>query len=81
MGVEEEEEIQTKGNDNLFNRIIAENFPNLKKESHPGGGSLQNTKPTGLKKKHSQTHHNQKTQHTEQRKNFKICKRENISHI
>jgi hypothetical protein len=32
MGVEEREEIQTKGIDNLFNRIIAENFPNLKKE-------------------------------------------------
>jgi hypothetical protein len=32
MGIEEGEEIQTKGTDNLFNRIIAENFPNLKKE-------------------------------------------------
>jgi hypothetical protein len=31
MGVEEEE-IQTKGIDNLFSRLIAENFPNLKKE-------------------------------------------------
>jgi hypothetical protein len=30
--VEEREEIQTKGIDNLFNRIIAENFPNFKKE-------------------------------------------------
>jgi hypothetical protein len=29
MGVEEGEEIQTKGIDNLFNRIIAENLPNL----------------------------------------------------
>jgi hypothetical protein len=42
MGVEEGKEIQSKGNDNLFNRI-AENFPNLKKESHPDAG-LQNTK-------------------------------------
>jgi hypothetical protein len=33
MGIEEEEKIQTKGTDKLFNRIIAENFPNLKKES------------------------------------------------
>jgi hypothetical protein len=32
MAVEEGEEVQTKGIDNLFNRIIAENFPNLKKE-------------------------------------------------
>jgi hypothetical protein len=26
MGIEEGEEIQTKGTDNLFNKIIAENF-------------------------------------------------------
>jgi chromosome segregation ATPase len=32
MGVEEGEEIQTKGPDNLFNRVIAENIPNLEKE-------------------------------------------------
>jgi hypothetical protein len=32
MGVEEGEKIQTKGIENLFNRIIAENFPNLEKE-------------------------------------------------
>jgi hypothetical protein len=28
----EGEEIQTKGIDNLFNKVIAENFPNLDKE-------------------------------------------------
>jgi hypothetical protein len=33
MGVEEVEEIQTKGQNNLFNRIKAENFPNFEKES------------------------------------------------
>jgi hypothetical protein len=32
MGIEEVEEIQTKDIDNLLKRIIAENFPNLKKE-------------------------------------------------
>jgi hypothetical protein len=47
----EGEEIQTKGIDKLFSRIIAENFPNIETESHPGAGSLQNTKPTGSKKK------------------------------
>jgi hypothetical protein len=30
--IEEGEEIQTKGIDNLFNKIRAENFPNHKKE-------------------------------------------------
>jgi hypothetical protein len=33
MGVEEGEEIQTKGIDNLFNRITPEYFPNIEKES------------------------------------------------
>jgi hypothetical protein len=32
MGVEEGEEIQATNLDNLFNRIIAENFPNLEKK-------------------------------------------------
>jgi hypothetical protein len=32
MGIEEEEELQTEGIDNGFNRIIIESFPNLKKE-------------------------------------------------
>jgi hypothetical protein len=30
-GIEEGKEIQAKGTDNLFNNIIAENFPNLEK--------------------------------------------------
>jgi hypothetical protein len=33
IGIEEGEVMQIKGIDNLFNRIIAENFPNLEKES------------------------------------------------
>jgi uncharacterized coiled-coil protein SlyX len=36
----EGEKIQTKGNDNLLNRIIAKNFPNLQTESHPGAGNI-----------------------------------------
>jgi hypothetical protein len=79
MGVEEGGDMQTKGTDNLFNRIIAENFPNI--ESHPGAGSLQNTKHSGPKDKHPQTLHNQNTQHTEQSKNSESCKREKTSHI
>jgi hypothetical protein len=34
MGIEEGKEIQTKGIDNLLNKIIAENFPNLEKEKN-----------------------------------------------
>lgn len=31
MGTEEEEEMQDKGMENIFNKIRDENFPNLKK--------------------------------------------------
>jgi len=32
MGIEESEDFQLKGPVNIFNKIIQENFPNLKKE-------------------------------------------------
>ena len=32
IGVEEGEELQLKGPENIFNKIIEENFPNLKKD-------------------------------------------------
>jgi hypothetical protein len=32
MGIEEGKEVQAKGIHNVFNKIITENFPNLKKE-------------------------------------------------
>jgi hypothetical protein len=32
LGTEEGEEVQAKVIDNIFNKIIAENFPNIEKE-------------------------------------------------
>jgi archaeosine-15-forming tRNA-guanine transglycosylase len=32
MGIEEGEEVQTKGMFNIFNKLITENFPNLEKD-------------------------------------------------
>lgn len=32
IGIEEKEETQAKGTENVFNKTIKENFPNLKKE-------------------------------------------------
>ena len=32
IGVEEGEELQLKGPENIFNKIIEENFPNLKRD-------------------------------------------------
>jgi hypothetical protein len=40
--VEEEAEIQMKCIGNLFNEIIAENFPNLGKNKHPCTGGILN---------------------------------------
>jgi hypothetical protein len=40
MGIEEEK-VQAKDIDNVLNKIIAENFPNLeKKEHHPDTGDF-----------------------------------------
>ena len=49
IGVKEEEELQLKGTENVFNKIIEENFPNLDKDTPKGIRSLQNTKETGSK--------------------------------
>ena len=46
IGVDENEDFQLKGPANIFNKIIEENFPNLKKErdAHEHTRSLQNSK-------------------------------------
>ena len=44
IGVEENEDFQLKGPANIFNKIIEENFPNLKKDAHEHTRSLQNSK-------------------------------------
>jgi hypothetical protein len=81
MGIEEGGEIQTKGIDNLFNTIIAENFPNLEKERVTQVQEVYRT-PNGQDQKETpQIHHHKNTQYTEQRKNSEICKREKIGHI
>jgi hypothetical protein len=42
IDIDENEDFQLKGRVNIFNKIIEENFPNLKKEM------LMNKKPTEL---------------------------------
>jgi hypothetical protein len=84
MGVEEGEEIQTKDLDNLFNEIIAENFPNLEKEriikvqeaySTPNHQNQKRNAPP------APTYHKQNTQHSEQRKNTESYNSEDKSHV
>ena len=38
-----EEEGKEKGVEGLFEQIIAENFPNLEKETHPNSGGTENS--------------------------------------
>jgi hypothetical protein len=63
LGIEGKER-KTKGIDNLFNRIVAEHFPTLEKESTRCRKFTEYQTVTP-KNKHPQTHHNQNTQHTE----------------
>jgi hypothetical protein len=44
IGIDEKEDFQLKGPVNIFNKIIEENFPNLKKDAHKHTTSLQNSK-------------------------------------
>jgi hypothetical protein len=44
IGIEEREDSQLKGPVNIFNKIIKENFPNLKKDVHEHTRCLQNSK-------------------------------------
>ena len=60
-GEEEEQEIE-----NLFEKVIKENFPNLAKEINfelpETPGSSESPKEAGLKEEHTKAHHNYITQ-------------------
>jgi hypothetical protein len=44
IGIEEKEDFQLKRPVNFFNKIIKENFPVIKKDTHEHTKSLQNSK-------------------------------------
>ena len=76
----ESKDSQLKGPVNIFNKIIEENSPNIKKEMPT------NKKPTELqidwtRKKFLPSHNNQNTKCTKQRKNIKSSKRKRSSNI
>jgi hypothetical protein len=82
MSIEEGEEVQAKRIYNIFNKIITENFPNLKKvlpiqvqECLPG----HQTDLTKIEPPHSIL--SLKQQYKEQRKNIEGCKREKTNNI
>ena len=57
MGVSEREEKQ-KEIENLFEKIMKENFPNLGKELHIQVQEAQSPKQDGPREDHTKTHHN-----------------------
>ncbi|MBV2134258.1 hypothetical protein KRX52_15875 [Pseudomonas sp. MAP12] len=64
IGIEEGEEIQLKGTENIFNKIIEENFPNLKKDMPMKIQEAYRTPNRLNQKKVSSPHNNQNTKHT-----------------
>ncbi|EGW01022.1 Putative transposase element L1Md-A101/L1Md-A102/L1Md-A2 [Cricetulus griseus] len=66
IGIEEGEETQLKGAENIFNKIIEENFPNLKKDMPMKLQEAYRT-PNRVdhKKKVFLPHNNQNPKHTE----------------
>ena len=56
IGVPEGEE-EDQGIENLFEKIMKENFPNLAKETDRRPGSSGSPKEVGPKEKHTKAHH------------------------
>ena len=82
IGVDENEDFQLKGPVNIFNKIIEENFPNLKKEMSMNIQEAYRTPNSfGPEKKFLLSHNNQNTKCTKQRKNIKSNKGKRSSNI
>ena len=56
IGVDENEDFQIKGPANIFNKIIEENIPNLKKEMPMNIQEVYRT-PNSLDQKRNSSHH------------------------
>jgi hypothetical protein len=57
IGIEESEDFQLKGPLNIFNKIIKENFPNLKKEMPILNIHKSYRTPNSLETKRNSSHH------------------------
>ena len=70
IGIDESEDLQLKGQANIFNKIMKENFPNLKRNAHEYTRSLQNSKQTGPEQKYFPSHNNQNTKCTKKKREY-----------
>ena len=57
IGIPEGEE-REKGTENVFEEIMAENFPNLNKETHPDRGSIEGPEQDKPKHTYTKTYYN-----------------------
>ena len=62
IGIEESEDSQFKGPENIFNKITEENFPNIKKEMPINIQEAHRT-PNRLEKKIFLSHNNENTKY------------------
>jgi hypothetical protein len=69
--IEEGKDPEPKEPENIFNKIIQENFSNLKKDPYKSIRSLQNKKHSEPKRNILSLHNNQNSKCTEQSKNIK----------
>jgi len=75
IGIEENEDSQLKGSVNIFNKIIVENFPKLKKEMLVNIQETYRTLNRLYQKRKSFYHIIVKTPNTQKRENIKSSRR------
>ena len=81
IGIDEKEDFQIKGLVNIFNKIIGENFPNLKKEMTMNIQEAFRTPNRLDQKRNSSCHKIIKTQNAQNGKNIKSSKGKISSNI
>ena len=81
ISIDENKDFQLKGPVNIFNKIIEENFPNLKKEISMNIQEVFRTPSRLYQKKCLLSHNSQNIKCTKQRKNIKSSKEKRSSNI
>jgi hypothetical protein len=81
MSIEEGEEVQAKGMNNIFNKIITENYPNLEKSIPIRMQEAYRTPNRPDQNRTTTWHIITKTTSRDPRKKIEGCKRENTNNI
>ena len=81
IGIDDSEDLQLIGPANIFNKIMEENIPNLKREMPMNLQEAYRTPNRLDQNRNTSSHNNQNTKCTKQRKNIKGSKRKRPSNI